>query len=106
MPNEPRQRNQREFLEQIDRKSRRKLEARSDRGRSLWYGMGLFGLVGWSVAVPTLAGLAIGLWLDSRSEIRISWTLTLLVGGLMAGCVLAWYWVSRERESIDRDRRR
>lgn len=75
-----------------------------ERHSSVWFGLGTFGLVGWSVAVPTLVGLAVGLWLDGRTETRFSWTLTLLVAGLIAGCVLAWYWVSRERESIEKDR--
>jgi ATP synthase protein I len=104
MPDRDRRREKQEFLHLIDRKGRRKVRARRDRGRSLWYGMGLFGLVGWSVAVPTLVGLALGLWLDGRIDSRFSWTLTLLVGGLIAGCVLAWYWVSRERESIEKER--
>lgn len=104
MPGRDREREQQEFLHRIDRKGRRKLKARRNRGRNVWYGMGLFGLVGWSVAVPTLVGLAVGLWLDGRTETRFSWTLTLLVAGLIAGCVLAWYWVSRERESIEKDR--
>jgi ATP synthase protein I len=104
MPDKEREQDQREFVHEIDRKGRRKLKARRNRGRSLWYGMGLFGLVGWSVAVPTLTGLAIGVWLDGRTATRFSWTLTLLVAGLIAGCVLAWYWVSRERASIEGER--
>jgi predicted F0F1-ATPase subunit len=32
----------------------------------VWFGLGMMGLIGWSVAVPTLLGAALGLWLDSR----------------------------------------
>jgi predicted F0F1-ATPase subunit/F1F0 ATPase subunit 2 len=47
-------------------KESRKLKARREKGRSLWFGMGMFGLVGWSVAIPTLAGIALGVWVDTR----------------------------------------
>lgn len=55
-------------------------------------------MVGWSVAVPTLIGLAAGLYLDRlrAGGGRVSWTLTLLVVGVIAGCLNAWHWVSRE----------
>jgi len=83
-------------------------EARMERGRerhaSVWFGLGTFGLVGWSVAVPTLIGLALGVWLDGHYPARFSWTLTLLTTGIVLGCLNAWYWLSREREEIDRER--
>ena len=76
----------------------RKRKKRSDRGP--WFGLGLFGLIGWSVALPTVAGVGIGIFIDSRFESGYSWTLILLAGGLILGCVNAWFWVSREREKI------
>ena len=59
-------------------------------------GLGLMGLVGWSVAVPTLLGAALGLWLDQLFPGARLWTLTLLVVGLGLGCMNAWNWISRE----------
>lgn len=85
-----------EVADEIDRKARRRLRARANRRRAVWFGLGMFGLVGWSVAVPTIAGVALGVWLDSRSEGRFSWTLTLMIVGLALGCINAWYWVKRE----------
>ena len=35
-----------------------------------WFGLGMMRLVGWSVAVPTLLGAAIGLWLALAFLIR------------------------------------
>jgi len=55
-----------------------------------WSSIAILGVVGWSVAVPTLAGVAIGLWIDHHWPSRFSWTLMLLVGGLVFGCVSAW----------------
>ena len=44
----------------------------------------MMGLIGWSVAVPTLLGAALGLWLDQHHPGKHSWTLALLVAGLAA----------------------
>jgi ATP synthase protein I len=55
----------------------------------------MFGLVGWAVAVPTLAGVALGLWLDARYPGGPSWTITGLVAGVALGCLNAWWWVQR-----------
>ena len=94
------------FTEMVARKQARKLWARRNRHESLWFGLGMFGLVGWSVSLPTVVGIAVGVWLDSRWPSRVSWTLMLLVGGLMVGCMNAWYWINREREIIEDNRRR
>lgn len=91
--------------EQISERAARKRRARRQRGSSVWFGLGMFGMVGWSVAVPTLAGVAVGLWIDATWPSRYSWTLMLLLPGLALGCFNAWYWVSRERQHIEAARR-
>jgi ATP synthase protein I len=58
----------------------------------------MFGLIGWSVAIPTLLGAALGMWIDSKVDGRQSWTLMLLIGGLVLGCLNAWRWVREESE--------
>lgn len=85
-----------ELSRTVGAKERRKQRARRRPDRTLLFGMGTFGLVGWSVALPTLAGLALGVWLDRHLPAPFSWTLTMLIGGVLAGCLNAWYWVSRE----------
>ena len=80
----------------IDRDVGRKLKARAEGRRGVWFGLGMFGLVGWSVAVPSIVGLAFGLWLDARFPGRASWTLTFLLIGVGLGCLNAWYWVKQE----------
>lgn len=87
---------QQDTIDAIGRSAERKLKARRRRNRSVWFGLGMFGLVGWAVAVPTLIGVALGLWLDSRFESDFSWTLALLLAGVTLGCFNAWYWVDRE----------
>jgi ATP synthase protein I len=82
--------------ETIARKAQRMERARKRTVPSAWYGLGMFGLVGWSVAVPVVAGVALGLWIDARWPGRISWTLTLLIAGALLGAANAWYWIQRE----------
>jgi ATP synthase protein I len=83
-------------VQRIDRDVDRKLKSRAEGRRAAWFGLGMFGLVGWSVAVPTVVGLAIGLWLDAHYSSRVSWTLTFLLIGVALGCVNAWHWVKQE----------
>jgi len=85
------------FRNDVARKAERRQRAREEGERSIWFSLGLFGLVGWSVAIPTLLGLAAGVWLDHALRVgRVSWTLTLLVVGAVLGCLNAWYWVKHE----------
>lgn len=84
------------MAESVGRKAERRLAARRAGDRGIWFGLGMFGLVGWAVAVPTVAGTALGVWLDARLGDRISWTLTFLFVGVVLGCLNAWFWVKRE----------
>jgi ATP synthase protein I len=85
----------------VEGKAARKARARRERDRSIWFGLGTFGVIGWSVATPTLLGIALGIWLDTTVPSPVSWTLTFLLLGLVLGCGNAWYWVLRERKSIE-----
>lgn len=78
----------------------RKLKAR-ERHSSIWFGFGTFGVIGWSVAIPTLLGLVLGIWIDTTWPSPYSWTLMLLVIGLALGCLNAWRWIERERRQIE-----
>lgn len=80
----------------VGRKEARKRKARREKDEALWFGLGMFGLVGWSVAIPTLVGIAVGVWIDSSRGDPYSWTLMLLFIGVAVGCLNAWYWVKRE----------
>jgi ATP synthase protein I len=90
-----------ELEQEVNAKGDRKIQARRKGERSAWFGLGMFGLVGWSVAVPALLGVAIGLWIDSRWPSRFSWTLMLLFAGVAVGCLNAWWWVQRESQEED-----
>ena len=95
-PDPPKEETSAGALRKIGRDAERKREARAKGDRGLWFGFGMFGLVGWSVAVPTLAGVALGLWLDAETGSDFSWTLALLLAGVALGCLNAIYWVTKE----------
>ncbi len=82
--------------EAVGRKAERKWRARAAGQPSVWFGLGLFGIVGWTVALPTVLGALLGLWLDRSWPGRHSWTLALLVAGLMLGCATAWQWLKKQ----------
>ncbi|MFU8788137.1 MAG: AtpZ/AtpI family protein [Methylobacter sp.] len=85
-----------DFIQTVDRQAKRKLKARREKSRNVWFGLGLFGLIGWSIMIPTLAGIALGLWLDRQWPGQVSWTLTMLLLGVVLGCVNAWRWIGEE----------
>ena len=89
----------RDFVE-VGEKAKRKLKARADSRARVWFGLGMMGLIGWSVVIPTLVGAALGTWLDKRHPGSHSWTLALLVAGLLIGCFNAWHWVDKEDKAI------
>ena len=96
---------QRNFERRLEARQRRRLRALRQGDRSVWFGLGTFGIVGWLVTIPAVALTALGVWLDGRWPVPFSWTLTLLVVGVTLGCLNAWRWVSQERKIIERDLR-
>lgn len=84
----------------IGRKEARRLRARARKHGTGWLALGLYGVVGWSIVLPTLGGIALGVWIDNTWPSRYSWTLMLLVIGLVVGCWNAWRWVALEQRAI------
>ncbi len=88
-----------EFARDVRRKAERRRRAGSERGILAW--IGVFGMVGWTVAVPALGGAALGRWIDGTREDQVSWTLSFLLIGLAVGAGIAWFWVTRESRRDD-----
>ena len=88
-----------DFVAQVTAKAKRKASARGNPAPGVWFGLGMMGLIGWSVVVPTLLGAMLGLWLDANFPRLHSWTLALLVAGLVLGCANAWHWVSQQDQA-------
>lgn len=89
-----------EFSKQIGLKTERKIRAHHAPARSIWLGFGVTGVIGWSVALPSLLGALLGYWLDEHYPSGHSWTLALLVAGLCLGCFQAWMWVVQEDKAM------
>ena len=88
--------------ETIRRSAKRMQRARSKPGESPLRGFGVFGIVGWSIAVPTVAGAFLGHWLNRIVPQDFSWTIALILGGTTVGIFIAWGLLSKE--SVDQER--
>jgi ATP synthase protein I len=89
--------------QQVGGKAARKLKARRKSAPGVWFGLGMMGLIGWSVVIPTLLGAGLGIWLDQHYPGKHGWTLALLVAGLAIGCFNAWHWVAKEAKEMQDD---
>lgn len=94
------------FQRKIAAKEKTLIRAKGRCKEYTWFGFGMFGLIGWSIVTPSLLGLALGYWIDSKWETGYSWSLMLFFGGLMLGCFNAWYWITKERKSIEEENKR
>jgi ATP synthase protein I len=91
---------ERRFVSQVVAKAARKLKAQRATKQPAWFGLGMLGTIGWSVSVPTVAGALLGAWWDRHHPGQRSWTLPLLVAGLVLGCANAWHWISAEEKTM------
>lgn len=80
----------------IHQKVGHRLKSAKNGRNPLFFGMGMFGTVGWAIAVPTLLGTLLGRWLDTLHQGQLSWTLTCMFIGMVSGCVVAWRWVTKK----------
>ncbi len=82
----------------IRRSAERMKRARNKPGFSPLRGLGAFGMIGWSIAVPTVGGAFLGLWLNRVAPQDFSWPIALILGGVVIGGMIAWSWVGKEGE--------
>jgi len=103
---QPIRQSQQQFHQQVGREEKRRLAAEKKKEHSVWFGLGAFGVIGWSVVTPTLVGVALGCWIDHVYPSRYSWALMLMFFGLIVGCVTAWQWIASESQHEDPKSRR
>ncbi|MGD1095010.1 MAG: AtpZ/AtpI family protein [Bryobacteraceae bacterium] len=84
------------MIREVAAKQDRMVRARK-RKNGIWGSISILGVVGWSVCVPTLVGVAVGVWIDRHWPSRFSWALMLLIGGLILGCVNAWFRIKEDQ---------
>lgn len=94
---------QADFTRKVATLEVRKLRAQRRGVQGIWFGLGMFGLIGWAVAVPTLLGVVLGVFIDNHYPGTHSWTLSLLIIGLFLGCLNAWHWLAKEEKAIRED---
>lgn len=91
----------RDFSNEIEKKVQRMLKARQREEHPLAFGLTMMGTVGWTIVIPVLIGAWVGRLLDERLTQSVSWTVTLIVGGLFVGGYTAWRWGKRMLEEND-----
>ncbi|NWN91955.1 ATPase F0F1 [Marinobacter adhaerens] len=91
--------------ENIRRSAERMKRARNEPGVSPLRGLGAFGIIGWSIAVPTVGGAFLGLWLNKVAPQNFSWPIALILGGVVVGGIIAWSWIEREGPDHKEDKR-
>tara|TARA_R110002020_G_C16315695_1_gene774252 strand:- start:5156 stop:5443 length:288 start_codon:yes stop_codon:yes gene_type:complete len=82
--------------EDIARRAKRMKSTRDHPAPSPLRGLGAFGMIGWSVAVPTVGGAFLGIWLDRVAPQDFSWTIALILCGVVVGGLIAWTWIEKE----------
>ena len=91
--------------EDIRRSAERLQRSRRSPGASPLRGLGVFGMIGWSIAVPTVGGAFLGLWLNQVAPQKFSWPIALILGGVVVGGIIAWSWVSKETQGQNEQNR-
>ncbi|HZJ94450.1 MAG TPA: AtpZ/AtpI family protein [Thiopseudomonas sp.] len=81
----------------IRRRAERMEESRNAPKYSPLSGLGVFGVVGWSVAIPTVAGAFLGMWLNRVAPQDFSWPIALILGGVVVGALVAWSWIDKNQ---------
>lgn len=85
------------MIREVGEKQERIARAKG-RKDGVWSSLAMLGVVGWSGVLPTLLGVALGVWIDRRWPSRVSWVLTLLSVGLVVGCINAWFHIRGRRQ--------
>lgn len=70
--------------------------AREDPEPSLARRLGQIGILGWTIVLPTLLGLAGGRWLDRVAGTGVFFSAPLLMIGAAIGLWSAWKWMHRQ----------
>ena len=82
----------------IRRRAERMQKTRDEPKYSPLTGLGVFGVIGWSVAIPTVVGALLGGWLNRVAPQSFSWPIALILGGVVVGAMVAWNWIDKSRD--------
>lgn len=88
-------------IKQVQKKAEQMQKTRRRTGYSPLQGFSAFGVIGWSVSVPTVLGVIAGRWLNDAAPQSFSWVLALMLAGLVIGIIVAWEWVAKNQDKND-----
>jgi len=78
------------FLREVRKRRERRERSEREGDASFWSVVGTMGMVGWTVALPTAAGVLLGRWLDGTLEAGHVFMVFFMIVGLALGCIVAW----------------
>jgi ATP synthase protein I len=90
----------RRFSREVGAKAARKLKARRNATQGVWFGLGMMGLIGWSVVGSDAArrGAWVSGWTTPSGK---SFLDAGAAGGrAVIGCLNAWHWVAKEDKAM------
>jgi ATP synthase protein I len=80
----------REVVREIDKLEQLEREGKTRRGRSLWVQVSRVGTLGWLIALPIVGGALLGHLLDRRFDTGLTFTLAMLLLGLVIAGFTIW----------------
>lgn len=90
-------------LEVMRRRAERLQQSRSKKAASPLMGLSAFGVIGWSIAIPCVLGAFLGHWLNQVAPQAFSWTIALMLGGLVLGIGFAWNYISEAQQAAEQE---
>lgn len=81
------------------RAAERHARGQCDPEPSLGSRLAQIGVLGWTIVVPTLIGVALGRWLDRLFGTRVFFSAPLLMIGAAFGLWSAWKWMHRQQRN-------
>jgi ATP synthase protein I len=84
-----------DFKATIEKHARELKRARKEKSGFLHYAS-LIGMGGWLLALPVVGGAYLGNYLDGKTDMGVSWSVTLIILGVAAGVFNVWYFLYKE----------
>lgn len=82
------------FSRDIEKSAKDLMKARKEK-TGFWYYASAIGMWGWLFVIPVVGGAYIGRYLDNKIRGGISWTITLIIIGIVVGIYNIWYFYFR-----------
>lgn len=86
------------FSRDIEKSARELLVARKEKS-SFWRSANVLSISGWVFVIPVVGGAYLGRYLDKKLHGEgVSWTITLLMLGIVVGIYNVWYLFVRKHQ--------